>query len=120
MNCGKCDQEYDPYEGPCPRCYQAQQEELLNLQRPTRVTQLRGGAPRVNDIVGQLRVLADNIERGELKVDTMVIVCLRNEQFAVQRYVIGDVVSRREIIGAHMQCVNYETYPDMPILVKPR
>jgi len=71
------------------------------------VTPIRDGAPLLNDIPGQLRKLADDIEKGEYQWTRAVVLGLDEDEYDPTYLSFGEAFRRRDLIGlftlaAHM------------------
>lgn len=63
------------------------------------VSPIRGGAPLLTDIAGQLRALADQIERGEVTPEAAYTVLVMPDQFEPYFYGWGAVADRHGVAG---------------------
>lgn len=79
-----------------------------DMDRPTLsvVTPIRDGAPLLNDIPGQLRKLADDIERGGEypEMEAMLTVGIPASEFTPVFWGWGNVPQRHQTAGVFLHC----------------
>lgn len=63
-----------------------------------KVVELREGRPLLNDIPGQLRLLADRIEKGEQAAYT-ALVLINGDHYVPDTLLLGNAMETRLILG---------------------
>ena len=70
------------------------------------VTPIRGGSPLLTDIPGQMRQLADQIERGEVTPEAAYTVLVMPDRFETFFYGWGAVADRHGVAGVFHHVAN--------------
>lgn len=77
------------------------------MRTDLKVVQLRKGAPPTTDIAGNLRILADQIERGELgPYDGVLVIGLCSGQCKPEPMMFGQTMLRHTLAGVCMHTAN--------------